>query len=139
MANYDKYLEDTINSNPELENMLETMEKNYTEMRAEMMNNKEFKKMVIQFTERSNGIEKALIKRLYANHKEDGNMFPIIVGFINAKVLAHNIPMMGIKDLLEGNGAGMMFNLAKTLTVPLQSEYYDDFQREEIEESLNNL
>lgn len=139
MENYENRLDDAIKNDPEIAEHLETMERQYSELQERMLADEDFKRLALKFSSMANGIEKALVKKLYDTHKDDGNMFPIIMGFMSAKALASNLPQMVLPSVLGGNDSQLIITLAKVLTIPLHSEYYDSFQKEEIEESLNNL
>ena len=139
MENYENRLDDAIKNDPEIAEHLETMERQYSELQERMLADEDFKRLALKFSSMANGIEKALVKKLYDTHKDDGNMFPIIMGFMSAKALASNLPQMVLPSVLGGNDSQLIITLAKVLTIPLHSEYYDSFQKEEIEESLNKL
>lgn len=139
MENYNNTLDEALNENPELAEQLATMETQYSELQERMLSDEEFKHLSLKFSAMANGLGKALVKKLYENHKEDGNMFPIIMGFMSAKALASNLPKLVVPAMLEGNDTSLILTLAKVMTIPLHSEYYDSFQKEEIEESLKDL
>lgn len=139
MENYESRLDEAMQNDPDIAEHLETMERQYSELQERMLANEDFKRLALKFSSMSNGIEKALVKKLYDTHKDDGNMFPIIMGFMSAKALASNLPQMVLPSVLGGNDSQLIITLAKVLTIPLHSEYYESFQKEEIEESLNNL
>lgn len=139
MENYENRLNEALKDNPELAEQYETMEKQYAELQERMISDEEFKQLSLKFSAMANGVEKALVKKLYENHRADGNMFPIIMGFMSAQALASNLPKMVMSTMLEGSNAQLIITLAKVMTIPLHSEYYDSFQKEEIEESLKDL
>lgn len=139
MENYEKRLDEAMQNDHDIAEHIETMERQYSELKERMLADEDFKRLALKFSSMANGIEKALVKKLYETHKDDGNMFPIIMGFMSAKALASNLPQMMLPSLLGGNDSQLVVTLAKVLTIPLHSEYYETFQKEEIENSLNSL
>ena len=83
MENYEKRLDEAMQNDHDIAEHIETMERQYSELKERMLADEDFKRLALKFSSMANGIEKALVKKLYETHKDDGNMFPIIMGFMS--------------------------------------------------------
>lgn len=79
--------------------------------------------------------QKKVFKRLLAEHRDDGNLAPLILCGAAGNVMAMNL----LAEIMKGRAVEAAAGLTAQCTLPLLLAYQADLDREEIEKEISEL
>jgi hypothetical protein len=123
---------DSLEESGELDELYRQAEERYARLKAAMDGDPEYKAAVLAHYARGGICARRLAERMYGSHREDGNLFPAILGAVVAESLT-----MNIAGIIAEKGPGDAMYALTALTLPYFGKLYEDLQRAEIEEMLS--
>ena len=129
---YDIRLEQELSDNEGLRGTMENLDERYGQFKTAMPEG--LARVMIRSGASTSGTTGAVLKHIYEKHSEDGNLVPVIVGYLAAQSLLAHILAMAAKDPV-----GAVCMLANDCTIPLHQALYEKVEKEALEDALGEL
>lgn len=125
---------ENIFDSEEFKELFESLDSEYTRARDTLIERGDANFFIANTTKSSQMIQE-VVRRLYEEHRGDGNMFPIILGTVSGAAVSRNLLCTFLRDGADAYEGAVCHNC----TIPLYQAWTDVLQREEMERELNDV
>lgn len=119
---------------PSFEDALEKLKKDYAAIREIFMADDDRDECIAASQKREQGL-RAAVKSLYREFRDDGNLFPVILGTVLSKSLGASL----MTTLLSEGPMRFISDVCTDCTLPLINAWTAEMQRQDIEEEINRM